>query len=187
MQNQARRSFGAEFPYAPTVTINDPTDGPQARNRWQIMREFVNRGVNVRRVRNDWNAPKYVRFFLTDEKVVCFRDCIKRTVGALSPIYKIEPYTQTDMYYATADKQRGFLHPGIRIRIFWSKDAEDLASNGSNLSQTFEFPTQDGGYYTWRRIEVDNQRIDNWPSEKAIVVCGSNLLMADCYPVRNNK
>jgi hypothetical protein len=100
-----------------TVTIRDPTDCAAADRLWPRMPEYLNQGVNAAAISNEWGTPKYVRFFLSDRG---------RTGGALSPIYRLQPNTQSHLYYVR--------YGGGRAVIAESDNSQDLLSAGFGLS-----------------------------------------------------
>lgn len=160
--------------------IRDPSEPNDIHAEWLTMADSFGDGVAQFDVSSLWMKPTFVRFFLTDESVACVgrgrHTCVNRLIRPLSPIYRLDPNEQSALYYQTADEDRGFFHPGIRIRIFWDDDPMMLQTSGTPLFSTKTFRLRGGKTYVWRRIERDNERIDNRNPRQPVEVGGRNLI-----------
>ncbi len=141
----------------------------ESAGKWDDFEDRLGSGVVAQEVINRWIRPMYVRFFLTDERVICTQNCTKHTLQALSPIYRLLPSTRAHLYYDTVKQLRGWTKPGIRIRLFWAKSPLELDAAGAYLKKTI--PMKD---YVWRRIDRDNVRIDNRDPALPAIIDGEN-------------
>jgi hypothetical protein len=155
-------------------TVLDPTDPNPGR--WANLARFLHQGVGQVEVQNIYPQTAYVRFFLTDESVLCRNDCIKSILMPLSPIYVLPEGTRMFPYFALAENLRGWTKPGVRIRMYWDYRPEVLRADGQGLMATERFwDKADNRPWVWKRVQRDNRRVDNLPQGQPIRVCGYNV------------